>query len=266
MDKLKILERYRKEDERLLVSKLFDKISLVEKQNKIQTTDFLSPIDLQLLKDVLNIINYKNYFIYGGLENAQRNIIIIFPNKLEEIFKKKIFDYNSICTCIRITNNLEEYDHRVYLGGLIKLGVKREKIGDIVVFKQGADIIVSRDISKFLLSNLQGLTRFKKCNIEVIGVEEITKKEQEYKEMKIIVSSLRLDNIVSELAKTSRNKAIDILKQERVFVNYRNEVKATKILNKKDLVTIRGMGKFILEDILGITKSGKYVLIINKFI
>ena len=43
MEKNEILEKYKKEEDRLLVSKLFDKISAVEKQNRIQYTDFLSP-------------------------------------------------------------------------------------------------------------------------------------------------------------------------------------------------------------------------------
>lgn len=266
MDKVGIIEKYKKEDEKLLVSKLFDKIALVEKQNKIQITDFLSPVELEILKDVLKMINFKNYEIYGGPSNSQRNIIIIFPEKLESLFKEKKFDFNSILNCVRIINADEEYDHKVYLGGLIKLGIKREKIGDIVVYEKGADIVVNKEITKFLISNLNELTRFKKSSIEVIDIKDIIEKEQEFKELKIIVSSLRLDNIVSELAKTSRNKASEILKQERVFINYKNETKPTKLVQEKDLITVRGIGKFIIDEVSGNTRSGKYVLMIKKYV
>lgn len=266
MDKVGIIEKYKKEDEKLLVSKLFDKIALVEKQNKIQITDFLSPVELEILKDVLKMINFKNYEIYGGPSNSQRNIIIIFPEKLESLFKEKKFDFNSILNCVRIINAGEEYDHKVYLGGLIKLGIKREKIGDIVVYEKGADIVVNKEITKFLISNLNELTRFKKSSIEVIDIKDIIEKEQEFKELKIIVSSLRLDNIVSELAKTSRNKASEILKQERVFINYKNETKPTKLVQEKDLITVRGIGKFIIDEVSGNTRSGKYVLMIKKYV
>lgn len=266
MEKSKILDKYKNEQERLLISKLFDKILMTEKQNKIQYTDFLSPIDLKLLENVLKSIKFSNYIIYGALENAQRNVIIIYPHKLEEIFKENKFDYNSICNCIRITNIKEQYEHKIYLGGLIKLGVKREKIGDIVVFDNGADIVVNKDVTKFLISNLQELTRFKNSNIDVIDIKNITQKEQEFKEIRIIVSSLRLDNIVAELSKTSRSKAGEILKQERVLVNYRNETKNTKVLKNNDLITIRGVGKFIIDDIVGSTRSGKFIVIIKGFI
>ncbi len=266
MDKVGILEKYKKEEEKLLVSKLFDKIAMVEKQNKVQITDFLSPMELQILKEVLKITGVRNYKIYGGVDNAQRNVIIIFPEKLEKLFEENQFDYNSIINCIRISNINEEYDHKVYLGGLIKLGIKREKIGDIIVYENGADIVVNKEITKFLISTITELTRFRKSKSEVIDLKDIMKKEQEFKDYKIIVSSLRLDNVVSELAKTSRTKAAEILKQDRVFLNYKSESKPTKIIQEKDLVTVRGIGKFIIDEILGNTRSGKYILIAKKYV
>ena len=266
MDRAKILEKYRKEDEKLLVSKLLDKIELSEKQNKIQTTDFLSPIELKLCTDVLTTLVYKRFVIYGGTQNAQRNIIIIYPDKLADVFEKEKFDYNSVCNCVRISNCQDKYDHKVYLGGMIKLGLKREKIGDIIVVNDGADIIIEKELTKFLLSNLQQLTRFKKCIIELIDLQDVTQKEQEYQEFKIIVSSLRLDSVVAELSRTSRGKATEILKQERVYVNYKNEVKNTKLIQPQDIITIRGVGKFIIDEISGNTKSGKNVVMIKKFV
>lgn len=266
MDKVSVIERYKREEDKLLVSKLFDKINLMERQNKIQVTDFLSPIELQIMKDVLKRIDFENYKVYGGIEDAQRNIVIIFPDKLKQLFEGDLFDYNSICNCIRITNVEGELDHRMYLGGLIKLGVKREKIGDIIVNKNGADIVVCKEIAKFLLNDLNSLTRFKNCNVQVIDLADITKKEQEFEEYKVIISSLRLDNIVAELARTSRNKATEILEQERVSINYRCETKATKTINCDDIVTIRGVGKFIITEFSGNTKSGKIVLLVKKYV
>lgn len=266
MDKAKIIEKYKDEDERLLVSKLLDKITLVDKQNKIQVTDFLSPVELRIVKDVLNLIDCKNYRIFGGVEEADRNAIVIYPDKLEEVFAQDCFDYKSIFSCIRITNCQENYEHKIYLGGCIKLGVKREKIGDIVVFENGADIIVSKDIEKFLVTNLQGLHRFKNSKIDVIDLNQITKKVQKFKEMKIIVSSLRLDNVVAELVGTSRNKAVELLKQERVFINYKKETKATKLVVEKDLITVRGKGKFLIDEIEGNTRSGKSIVLAKKYV
>ena len=266
MDKNMVLDKYKKEEDKLLVSKLFDKILVVEKQNKIQYTDFLSPVELQILKNVLNSIGYKNYVIYGVTSNSQRNIIVLFPGKLDEVFKNNNFDFNTICNTIRITNLSEEMEHKRFLGGLIKLGVKREKIGDIIVYEGGADIIVLKEITKFLLLHLQELTRFKNSNIEVIDICDTIQKEQEFEDMKIIVSSLRLDNIVAELARTSRSKANLILSEERVFVNYEGEFKNTKLIKQGDIITIRGIGKFVIDEIAGNTKSGRFIIVIKKYV
>lgn len=266
MDKNSILKKYKKEEEKLIISKLLDKIQLAEKQNKIQYTSFLSPVQLALLKNVLNMLNINNYIIYGGVKNAQRNIIIIYPLKLKELFNKEKFDYNSICNCIRITNIGGELDHKMYLGGLIKLGIKREKIGDIIVHNLGADIIVNIEVSNFLITNLKQLTRFKNCNVEIIKNENAILKQQEFKELTIIISSLRLDNLIAELCKTSRSKAVDILKSERVFINYNNEQKSTKIIKENDIVSIRGVGKFIIVEIVQKTRSGRFVVKVNKYI
>lgn len=266
MDKMEIIQKYKKEDERLLVAKLLDKINIVEKQNKIQFTDFLTPIELQKLVKILKSIKYKNYVIYGGIETSQRNIIIIFPNKMLEVFENNKFDYNSILNCIRISKNIEKYEHRVYLSGLLKLGLKREKIGDILIHENGADIIVNKDITDFLLANLNSLNRFTKSSIELINLNEIIKKEQEYEKIKIIVSSLRIDNIVSELSKTSRSKAVELLNQERVFINYEVVIKNTKNIIEGDIVNIRGKGKFIIEEIVGNTRNGRFIISVNKFI
>ena len=109
------------------------------------------------------------------------------------------------------------------------------------------------------------LTRFQKCKIDLIDLKEITIKEQEYKNIKIIVSSLRLDNIISELAKTSRNKSNEILKQERVFINYKNEIKPTKMIKNGDIITIRGVGKFIIDNVDGHTRNERVIVEARKY-
>ena len=55
MDKHLILEKYRNSEEKLLISKLFDKIEMVNKSNKIETTDFLNEHEQNILKNVLDI-------------------------------------------------------------------------------------------------------------------------------------------------------------------------------------------------------------------
>ena len=79
-------------------------------------------------------------------------------------------------------------------------------------------------------------------------------------------NSLRLDNVISELARCSRNKALDIINTERVFVNFECETKKTKQIKPGDMVTIRGKGRFFIKEIIGQTRSGRTVIKIEKFV
>ena len=59
----------------------------------------------------------------------------------------------------------------------------------------------------------------------------------EFEEYNIIVTSLRLDNFVAELANCSRTNASDMIIEGRVFVNSINEFKDSKKINIGDLIT-----------------------------
>ena len=66
-----------------------------------------------------------------------------------------------------------KYAHRNYLGGIVKLGLKREKVGDILVFNNGADIITFVDFANTLKTELGSLTRFQNSKIIVDEISKI---------------------------------------------------------------------------------------------
>ena len=78
--------------------------------------------------------------------------------------------------------------------------------------------------------------------------------------------SLRLDNIVSDLARTSRSKASEIISQERVFINGQNETKNSKQIKLNDVITIRGKGRFVVKEFAGTTRSGRTIVVIEKYV
>ena len=54
---------------------------------------------------------------------------------------------------------------------------------------------------------------------------------------------MRLDNFVAELVRTSRTKAIEFIEEGRVFLNYEEIYKTSKLIKEKDILTIRGKRK-----------------------
>lgn len=262
-----ILNQYKKPEEKLILSKIYDKISFCETRNQIQVSDFLDLAQQELIQKVMKSQKQKNYLFFGGVEEAERKAFICYPEKLRMLVEEKKINFNEWIKVLRITlpnENKGKYEHRNYLGAMIKLGIKREKIGDILVGEEGADILVHQDILKFLQTNLQELTRFQKAKIEEIELKSIRRITIEKEQITITVSSMRIDNIVAELARCSRSKANEMLLQEKVFVNFEGIIKQTKEIKEKDKITIRGKGRFEVKEILGKTKKGRIILQIEK--
>ena len=267
MDKQKILSDYKKQEDKILLAQILDKIEFSVQREKLEYTDFLDMYQIALVTSFIKKIAFENYVLYGGFDNSERKILIIYPEKYNMNMVEK--NFSKILKVIRINLGQEEkgkYSHRNYLGGIVKLGMKREKVGDILVCDEGADIIVKAETAETLKQELGTLTRFSNSTIEIKEIDNIREQEIKVEEISIIVPSLRLDNFVSDLAKTSRSKAVQIIDSERVFINGQNETKASKQIKLGDIITIRGKGRFIVKEFSGTTRSGRTVVKIEKYV
>lgn len=267
MVKQELLSDYKNQEDKLLLAKVLDRLDITRTRNKIEYTDFLNLYEQELVDKFLKKIKFERYYFFGGIGEAERKILIVYPEKLtEEMVRKNHSKMISVVKIKLLQDIQEEYNHKVYLGGIIKLGIEREKIGDISVKPRGAEIVIKNEIQKFLMQNIDSLTRFKSCEIEFKSIEDLEEIIPQKIEITEIVASLRLDNIVSSLARTSRTKAIEILDGERVFLNFKVETKPSKQVKVGDIITIRGKGRFEFVEISGNTKKGRFVIKINKYV
>lgn len=267
MDKQKILSDYKKQDDKILLAQILDKIEFSKQKEKLEYTDFLDMYQIALVKSFLKRIEFKNYVLFGGFEDSERNVLIIFPEKYNISMIEK--NYSKIIKVIRVVLNHDDkgkYSHRNYLGGIIKVGMKREKVGDILVFDDGADILVKEESVETLKQELGTLNRFDGAKFEIVELEHLREQVIKVEELSIIVPSLRLDNFVSDLAKTSRSKAVQIIDSERVFINGQNEIKVSKQVKLGDVITIRGKGRFVVKEFSGTTRSGRTVVKVEKYV
>lgn len=264
MDKVNELSKEQKSEEKILIAKAMDKYKFVEARNRFQNTDFLNLAEQMTLDKIIEMRRIDNYIYWGGYEDAERKMLVFLPDDFE-VDLKNVYDQ---CMCIlRIDLPKEqygEYEHKTYLGALMKLGLKREKIGDIIVRHDGADIIITREIEKFLKMNISDLTRFHKANIEIVPIDELKYVEPKKEIVKINVSSMRLDCLVAELARCSRNKAMEYIEQERVFVNFKEEIVGARQVQEGSYITIRGKGRFNILKIVGNTRKGRISVEIEK--
>lgn len=272
MNKQEIVKQYSKEEDKILVAKILDKIQFASQKNQIQITDFLDGYEQKVAQKVLQQVKYKNVIFYGGYGEAERKMIYLFPEKLidlieEDLQKNKMIQKEMKAISIHLPNDLKgKYQHRDYLSGLMKLGIKREKIGDILVRENGADILAQEDILKYLLINLPELIRFQKSEIFVKEISNLEIVPIQLEKMIILVPQLRLDVVISELLHISRTKVNEIITQERVLVNYETKTKNATMLQIGDLLTIRGKGKFKIGEIINQTLKGKLRVEVEKYV
>ena len=138
MNRNEILEEYKNQEQRLLAAKILDKLEFTKTKNKIQSTDFLNLNEQELAMKLLKKVDCENYY----------------PEKITEEMSRKNDDKIISIIRIKLPNELEGgYDHRTYLGSCIKIGIEREKIGDILVERTGADIIAKTEVIDFLYQN-----------------------------------------------------------------------------------------------------------------
>ena len=77
---------------------------------------------------------------------------------------------------------------------------------------------------------------------------------------------MRLDSVVSELIKVSRNKSSELIKEERVFLNFVVEPRGTKEVKVSDILTIRGKGRFKIIEIIRRTRNERFVIKVQKYV
>lgn len=255
MYKQELLKHYETAEDKLLIAKLLDKIKERDQKNRIVTTDFLNLHEEMICEELLKKQKTENYVFYGGYEEAERKILILYPDKLEEEYIKKHGESWLMLLRVALPKYQEAYSHREYLGGIMKLGLKREKIGDILVLEDGADIIVQKEIAIFLKQELEKLTRFHKANMEVKSICEVRNAISKTEEMLIIIPSYRIDAVLSEMLRISRSKSSDVIKDERVFLNGVLCQNGAKTIKVGDKITVRGKGRFEIIEELGNTKK-----------
>ena len=262
MDKIKLTNHIKDIDLKNKMFKVIDKANSCLKHYDVKCTDFLNPYEIKNAIAILNSFNDIKYSVDGGYDNAERKVIFIYPYYME------YEDIECPLEIVQVEGNFKfkEISHKDYLGAILNLGIVREKIGDIAVRTKGAEIVIKKEVEKFLEQALRSLTRFQNAEVEIASIEELQQIEAKKLEITDIVASLRLDNIVSDLVKTSRSKAKQIIEQERVFVNGQNETKMAKQVKIGNIITIRGKGRFIVKEQTGTTRSGRAVLKIEKYV
>lgn len=265
MDKGKLLDSVcAVGEDRLLLARVLDRLVQAQSRNIPATTDFLTPQQQVQVLDLLRLAAVPEgaYVLLGGYDGAERRIAMFLPDWLEA---ENAAEQSPIC-CLRAAFRREDgLSHRDVLGSLMGLGIAREKVGDILVGTDSADLVVLESVAPFLLQswNQAGRTRL---TVTAIETAHLHIPERRCQEIRDTVSSLRLDAVAASGFRMARGKAAELISGGRVQLNWRECTKPDKLLSAGDTVSARGFGKFEVTEVGGMTRKGRTSIVLKRYV
>lgn len=258
-DNKQILDRYKDYEDRVLVNELLEYSRACEKGYTLKHSDFLDPRQQKLAEDILGMNKSIDYDFHGGIPDSERAVCLIY-NEDYEIPEE---DIPITILCVTWGKSSKKLSHRDFLGSILGCGIKREKVGDIILDDDSAFVACMSDISRYLLYNLN------KVGSVTVSVSETKVPHRMEEKVRVIastVASLRLDSIIATGYGVSRAKAVETVKSGKVKVNWEDTESASREMKQGDVVSLRGKGRIILEEVAGTTKKDRIRITIKKYL
>jgi len=251
-----LIKTARNDDEKRLLARLHELVQRAA-HGYGGPSDFLDLRQQELAQAVAVNGTAVSWHLDGGYQEAERKRLVVYPDW--EVAS------DSRIAFIRIIHKYKDQSagHRDYLGAVLNLGLKREKLGDIVVQDSGAFMIADADLAGFIC---QHLSRVKQCSVlaEVISSEEFVFNPPGFTALQVSMASLRLDVAIAATFNLSRHDVDSIIETGNVKINHMETCKPSTPVKAGDLISVRGLGRFRLEEVGGLTRKGRHHVLINK--
>jgi len=250
------------ENNKELLRRIDDLADAAIYKNQVSVSRFLSPPEISAACSKLQRLSGIGYELYGGYDGSERNAVVIFP-------EGKIPDPQVYFAAIKI--HFSKYDvkyanHRMILGSLLSLGIKRDGIGDIIIDNDTAYIMAAKQMAEYICNNLSGVSR---ATVSAEYIDDLSSINLNSAEPSIVsgtVASLRIDSVLSLAMKIPRSKAAELINDQLVYVNWQNISKSTFIVQEGHIISVRRKGRIIVKNIGGISKKGRtYIELEVKF-
>lgn len=238
-------------EQELCKKRLIDLSKQANRKGIVLFSDFLNLNELNIYHQSEKLFETKTES-FGGVPYAERQIIAFIPDAL-------YYEWDYPITALKITPTYpkfaEKLGHRDILGAIMKLGVDRSKIGDIIVGEDEYYLLCEEGMADYFRENLD------KIRHTIVNLIECSPSElsihQELEERDGIITSNRLDAVIACVHKLSRSQALELFRQEKVFVNGKLMQNSTYTCHPEDIVSVRGYGRFIYLAESGTTGKGR---------
>ncbi len=223
-------------------------------------TDFLDPSQLEQAKANLTWNSGIRFRVFGGYPKAERQRLVVYPDYyLAETIEPPLGFLE-----IR-ANGDESLSHRDFLGALLALGIKREKLGDLLVADSICQVITTPEMLPLIISQLTQVGN-NRVMVSEIEPEQLNIPNLREKEIRTTVASLRLDAIAALGFGESRTKMAREIKAERIKVNWRPVKNPDQTVNPGDIISMRGRGRVVFRETTGTSKKGRLGVVLVRLL
>ncbi len=249
-------------DEKPFVDRAMEWLERSARLHELKRTDFLDPRQAHILSTLAARNLDIGLRLDGGYPAAERKRALIAP------------DYYSLdgesagIAILRVEapgGAGLELDHGDFLGAVLGLGIKRDRIGDIHVHETFAHVVVCEEIADYLDVHLRQVHRSSVLT-DVLPLTELLPVSQTLEEIGLTVASMRLDGIASDVYRISRTKIVEPIRAGRCRVNWKTEEDPSQQLHEGDVVSFKGFGRFKVLEVDGVTKKGRIRVKIGKYV
>lgn len=189
--------------------------------------------------------------VWGGYKGAEMQRVLFYPDYYQPL--KSDFDIQLFQ--INYPQKFEELHHRQILGSLMGSGIKREAVGDIIT--NGADwqFFASQALCEYIK---QQVTKMGRVHIKLIPLsnDQVVTPQNNWEQLMITVSSMRLDTVISSAFNYSRNRSKILIERGLVRVNWEELDRVDYQLDAHYLISVRHGGRIKVDLLLGKNKKG----------
>lgn len=262
------------EEDKLLLAKIRDRARQCGDNSMITSSVFLDMRERSVVASAHIGCGDARMIFYGGFEDSERTAAVFLPEYVEADDLQSLFGYFEQCpeadpvAIIEIEKDKfsPSLSHRDYLGALMGLGIKREMTGDIIVNENGCKMAVLEKIAPFIVENL-GKAGRGTLKAKIVPSAEARKGAKAVgMPDSFTVSSMRLDSVVKNAFRVSRGDACTAIESGLVFVNDLECTKPDKKISEGDKVVFRRKGRIIIKDCSSVSKKGRMIVEILRFI
>lgn len=243
-------------EEQLLRRRFMDLAHTADSRGITVFSDFLNLNEQNIFISIKQELPMIKYFAYGGFKDAERKILCFCGYEWMTDHKDIAFPIE----CVRILPLSQKFSdtfsHRDFLGAVLNLGLDRSKLGDILLQDNAGYLFCSSSIAGFITEQLTRV-RHTMVSASVIGGKEFVYSPK-FKEITGTVSSVRLDSILSAAFHSSRSSLTGLIAGGKVFVNSKQILSNSYVPADNDVVSVRGLGKFIYAGSTHQTKKGRF--------